>query len=1012
MHSEFGSDILDQHGEFVRQLARALLREPHLADDVAQEAWLHWFTRPPADRSRPRAWLSRVTSGLAHNRRRSERRRADIEGALAPAESTRSTPLDSCLETERIERVVAAVGALEAPYRELILARYFHGRSMHELVRAGGTNEETLRSRERRALEQLRVRLDRDFGGREAWAVGLGLLGRRGASASLLGTPAVGLAGAVLVTLGGFALWMSRDAAGATITAQPATPVATLEAPGAGADPSAREALAHAAGATATRSGGSGSSTNSSLTSTQAELRATFLLHDGRPAAGADWSLSGWGRTGEEPRAEEWSDRGGTLDASGTLVQTFTPPPEFVVSLDVKAPGHPWVAYVWLISPGQQIDLGTVTLPRSATITGRLVDPAGAPILGQDWTIGAGTVGLRGNGAREDTNAGAKLDPATGTFRIEDVHPGRNRLRADSRIGLPFEGPLVEVAGGETLDVELVYRGPSVADRITVSTSCAPFIVLDEPEAEHVRLWLPDGSTRTAQRDEGLSSRFSFTGVAPGSYRLEIDDPRFLPFYQDDVTPGSEVRARLEPGAELRLAVEGPSGEALLPERIEVEFPGVNFFPSTFVVHDGTRAFEGSVRLFPGDCLVHVEVDGARSTLAVQALASGEVRTQTLRLGTQPVLSGRLVRTNGAPLGAQEVLLLAPASVNDSDASSIQYPDTLILPADKVRRVLATTTSAEDGRFSFTLPCAGRYLVRAEVGNALPVTSPVQTLAEGEHAAEVELVVPLGVTVRGRILAPPDATAAGLRVWGGPPSLPMHTRATERASVVDVDGRFELDELPAGTLALRVLLPEVGGGPLANGSDAWSTLATLELADGVTHEQDFTMNEFPGTLRVDASVGGRPLAGLRLSATRQYEGTWQTVRASADPEGHFAPLALLAGSWSLRLESPERPAWAARLAGEVHVPVAGQASASFAVETAAGTRRCLDSAGQPLARRNVFLRLDHPHEVRPFRHVTTDDDGRVSLTLATGLYILSLDATQTTSLTWTTAGPSTSDVRF
>lgn len=374
MQSEFESDILSQHGDFVRQLARALVREPHLADDVAQEAWMSWFTRPPADRSRPRAWLARVTNGLALNRKRSERRRADIESDAPPAGPACATPLDSCLEAERIERVVAAVRALEAPYRELILARYFHGKSTRELVRETGTSVDTLRSRERRALEQLRARLDRELGGREAWIVALGALGRRATPASGVGAAAGWLlAGALVVTLGGAALRAGTSTASEPRRADPAT-VATSPAGLGEPDPGAREPLALAAAKSVSALPGSaGGSSSSALTSAQAEIRATFLRHDGSPAAGAQWSLSGWHRTGEEPRPEEWSERGGTLDASGVLVQTFTPPPEFVVSLDVKAAGHPWVAYVWQIAPGQLVDLGNVTLPRSATITGRLV---------------------------------------------------------------------------------------------------------------------------------------------------------------------------------------------------------------------------------------------------------------------------------------------------------------------------------------------------------------------------------------------------------------------------------------------------------------------------------------------------------------------------------------------------------------------------------------------------------------------------------------------------------------
>ena len=122
-------------------------------------------------------------------------------------------------------------------------------------------------------------------------------------------------------------------------------------------------------------------------------------------------------------------------------------------------------------------------------------------------------------------------------------------------------------------------------------------------------------------------------------------------------------------------------------------------------------------------------------------------------------------------------------------------------------------------------------------------------------------------------------------------------------------------------------------------------------------------------------------------------------------------MTLCAGNWSLRLASPERDTWAARLPAEIHVPAAGSAHAHFAVELATGTLRFLDSAGQPLANQRVRLRLDHPHEQRSWS-VKTDADGRATLTLATGIHQASLDGSHYVAITWTTAGPAAPDVRL
>ncbi|MEQ1893722.1 MAG: sigma-70 family RNA polymerase sigma factor, partial [Planctomycetota bacterium] len=147
MNGEFGGEVLDEHGRFLRRLAAALVRDPHRAEDVAQETWLRWFTRPPRDRSRPRQWLTTVTRGVAANLRRGEGRRAQVEGNVPPPEAHETTPLDSLRQAERIERVAAAVRVLETPYREVILARHFRGLSVRELALETGTSEDTLRTR-------------------------------------------------------------------------------------------------------------------------------------------------------------------------------------------------------------------------------------------------------------------------------------------------------------------------------------------------------------------------------------------------------------------------------------------------------------------------------------------------------------------------------------------------------------------------------------------------------------------------------------------------------------------------------------------------------------------------------------------------------------------------------------------------------------------------------------------------------------------------------------------------
>jgi hypothetical protein len=63
--------------------------------------------------------------------------------------------------------------ALEEPYRETVLLRYFENLPPRAIARRLAVPVETVRTRLKRALETLRARLDRDYGARGAWSLAL-----------------------------------------------------------------------------------------------------------------------------------------------------------------------------------------------------------------------------------------------------------------------------------------------------------------------------------------------------------------------------------------------------------------------------------------------------------------------------------------------------------------------------------------------------------------------------------------------------------------------------------------------------------------------------------------------------------------------------------------------------------------------------------------------------------------------------------------------------------------------
>jgi RNA polymerase sigma-70 factor (ECF subfamily) len=161
------------HAESVRALARRLVRDGGLAEDVAQETWLVAMRSPRRDDVPLSWWLSGVVRNVVRHAQRDDATRRRHELAT-PSQRDVDAP-DALVErTEIHHRLVGAVLALEEPYRATILMRYFEDLSAAEIARRVGVPGATVRSRLKRGLDTLRARLDGDEGGdRRKWALAL-----------------------------------------------------------------------------------------------------------------------------------------------------------------------------------------------------------------------------------------------------------------------------------------------------------------------------------------------------------------------------------------------------------------------------------------------------------------------------------------------------------------------------------------------------------------------------------------------------------------------------------------------------------------------------------------------------------------------------------------------------------------------------------------------------------------------------------------------------------------------
>ena len=159
---------------WVRRLARALVRDAHLAEDLAQET-LRVTLEQPAGRvgggAALRAWLGRVARRLALDRFRAESSRAARERQVASHEPSGEAAIDVVARSQQQRRVVDAVHELAEPYRATILLRFLDELPTREIARRMDVSDDVVRKRLERGLAQLRERLDREFGqGTGSWA--------------------------------------------------------------------------------------------------------------------------------------------------------------------------------------------------------------------------------------------------------------------------------------------------------------------------------------------------------------------------------------------------------------------------------------------------------------------------------------------------------------------------------------------------------------------------------------------------------------------------------------------------------------------------------------------------------------------------------------------------------------------------------------------------------------------------------------------------------------------------
>jgi RNA polymerase sigma-70 factor (ECF subfamily) len=773
-------DVLLAHSSWLRRLAAHLVSDPEV-DDLVQETWTIALEKPPRVGTDPRRWLARVLTNRAANRHREKDTRAWHERSAGKTEEWSPSEIENRVTLQR--QLAEAVLGLEDPYRTAIALHYFEGLSAKQIAERQVSTEEAVRQHLTRGREKLRGRLDREFGGREAWCLlFVNALRKGGAAPVAAGTGKLVALSAVAAALALLSLFVwvrvrSKDVPHNENAAYLAEPVdegrsRIRSEPTIETSPGSREAL-----------GG-----NVARVEPDHQIRGVVLGAGKQPVPGAAIVVFHDERSGYQwdPEAETVRNRIAATVSDAQGVFAVEVPPGRPFDLEVSAGGYATATLAYRYA-GEGI---TIQLGAGAIVEGQATRAAGGkPVSGArlEITTQDGTI----KGARLLLRQG-ETDEA-GRFRFDNLPGVTVSVRLTPRSLRAPASRVVAIEPGGKYEVDFVVEaGATISGR-----------VLDEA----TRLPIANAKVGEARRlqDVGADGAYEYSGVPPPT-----SGPIVLLASAPGYTPASQV---------FHEAVDRED----LPEHFD--------FVLRKGVSVGGRVVDAARRPMPDVYVETVQSPSSHSSLAEAVRIRGRTndrgrfdlanvsRDLALTLLVRHEGSGDLVRSYPANPGAVEVgdLVLAPefglhGVVMDADGKPA--PDRMLtlkrVPAPEgvgegiVRYMTERNARSDDrGRFVFSGLAEGTYTVGAwqsEFGDRYdPRLSATVSIAPGQEIPDVQVLLGRYEELSGHLV---DAAGHGI---GGLVVRTVKENAKSDVAVArtDAEGKFTLTGLTAKTYRLQ-----------------------------------------------------------------------------------------------------------------------------------------------------------------------------------------------------------------
>jgi len=830
-------EVLISHAGFIRAVAQRLLLDDHEVDDVVQQTLLAALEKPPRRALKP--WLAAVAKNLARMRRRTEGRLDKRERAAARPEAAPATS-DIAERLDMQRRVVDAVTSLEDKYRDVVVLRFFDELPPREIAARLGVPVETVRTRTRRALEQLRGRLDGHPGGRKGWQTALLPLALppRAAQAAA-GTAAAGLLGAIGMKS---ILALAAALLAAVVLLWHETGTANGDQPRRAGDVRAAEAAGAAsdAGAPAVAESDGGGARGTPATPRDFVFRAVVVDPDGEPVR--DAKVGGFVRGHNRRPIDARTGPDGEIELDGIAGDRDA-------SLKIEHEDFvPEFAFV----PSWSEETARVVLRRGHAFRVKVVSPLGRPVESAPYkaSLVQRTIEAWRYWSHDDegeTGAGGFIDFG----RIPDAE-----------LDITIDDPRYEFFRAE-IAAEDVATG-----LVTIRLAAGGTIegVVRDPGGEP----LAGANVQTEHRSAttGADGRFSIAHVRTDGVTVSADHPDHAP-------------AAFGEAVGWRTSVPVRVGDGALVGGIEIRLAAPTVVKGRIVDEDGqpVRGFEVNSYCSGGYSRTKYPVTGEDGRFTAGPWKIGE--PTTWRLQRTKTETHRLPEVREFPIRPGQALDVGDIVVQSRPALRfvVRAPDGAPVRARRKAEVLLTLTKRHEKRAwnDFLFAHRSEYSVRPDGSVELRLDRAVYTVrarAEGglrsapvviDTAAwegDVVLALKAAVEVSGEVRGAGGAPQAGVRLALLPADAPVPwDPGAADTAITNREGVF------------RFHVPEPG-----------------EYRIGVPQNASNTRQEFsptPAARRV--TVASSPVEGIRFDIVAERRGTARGLRRGRAPNPAALP---------------------------------------------------------------------------------------------------------------------------